>query len=316
MKINKNILISILMIFILGVIPLAKPPIYLMTLFLTMFMYIALCESWNLIGGYTGYLSFGHAAFFGVGGYTTAILMINYGLSPFLTAGIGGILAVILALIVGYPCLRLKGPYFAVVTLCFAWVIQIVFLNLNFTGGNVGLWLPLMKHDIFVTRAIFYEAMLILMIIVVLFTIHIERSKLGAGLRAIREDEDVAQTLGINTTKLKLIAFGLSAFFPGIIGGIYSYYITFIHPSSMFDPTLSIILVLMALFGGRGTWQGPIIGAGTITIINELLTSFIGAEIARIIYALLFIGVVVFMPTGIMASIKGFMKKRKKASKN
>jgi len=304
------------MIFILGVIPLAKPPIYLMTLFLTMFMYIALCESWNLIGGYTGYLSFGHAAFFGVGGYTTAILMINYGLSPFLTAGIGGILAVILALIVGYPCLRLKGPYFAVVTLCFAWVIQIVFLNLNFTGGNVGLWLPLMKHDIFVTRAIFYEAMLILMIIVVLFTIHIERSKLGAGLRAIREDEDVAQTLGINTTKLKLIAFGLSAFFPGIIGGIYSYYITFIHPSSMFDPTLSIILVLMALFGGRGTWQGPIIGAGTITIINELLTSFIGAEIARIIYALLFIGVVVFMPTGIMASIKGFMKKRKKASKN
>lgn len=316
MKINKNILISILMIFILGVIPLAKPPIYLMTLFLTMFMYIALCESWNLIGGYTGYLSFGHAAFFGVGGYTTAILMINYGLSPFLTAGIGGILAVILALIVGYPCLRLKGPYFAVVTLCFAWVIQIVFLNLNFTGGNVGLWLPLMKHDIFVTRAIFYEAMLILMIIVVLFTIHIERSKLGAGLRAIREDEDVAQTLGINTTKLKLIAFGLSAFFPGIIGGIYSYYITFIHPSSMFDPTLSIILVLMALFGGRGTWQGPIIGAGTITIINELLTSFIGAEIARIIYALLFIGVVVFMPTGIMASIKEFMKKRKKASKN
>jgi len=316
MKINKNILISILMIFILGVIPLAKPPIYLMILFLTMFMYIVLCESWNLIGGYTGYLSFGHAAFFGVGGYTTAILMINYGLSPFLTAGIGGILAVILALIVGYPCLRLKGPYFAVVTLCFAWVIQIVFLNLKFTGGNVGLWLPLMKYDIFVTRAIFYEAMLILMIIVVLFTIYIERSKLGAGLRAIREDEDVAQTLGINVTKLKLIAFGLSAFFPGVIGGIYSYYITFIHPSCMFEPMLSIMLVLMVLFGGRGTWQGPIIGAGAITIINELLTSFIGAEIARIIYALLFIGVVIFMPTGIMAYIKEFTKKKEKTPKN
>jgi branched-chain amino acid transport system permease protein len=288
---------------LLSLFPLLSPPAYFLSMLYMVFLYVVLAESWNIIGGFTGYLSFGHVAFFGLGAYTTAFLMNRLDLSPVATifSSIpGGLVAASVALLIGYPCLRLRGPYFAVVTMCFAFVVHMVVQNIDLFGGVEGLWLPAMKKPIHVIRAIFYELMLTLMILVILFVRWMEGSKLGKGLITIREDEEVAQTLGIHTPRVKILAFVLSAFFPGVAGGLHAYYLTYISPENVFDVMVSILIVLMTLFGGGGSWLGAMIGAVSLSLVNEFLTTFVGAEIARIIYGLLFIVVIIFMPNGIM----------------
>jgi len=220
--------------------------------------------------------------------------------------------AALVALGVGYPCLRLRGPYFAVITLCFAFVVQMVVQNIDLFGGVEGLWLAAMKQPIHVIRAIFYELMLALMILVILFVRWMEGSKLGKGLVTIREDEEVAQTIGIPAPRIKILAFVLSAFFPGVAGGLHAYYLTYISPENVFDVMVSILIVLMTLFGGGGSWLGALVGAVSLSLINEFLTTFVGAEIARIIYGLLFIGVILFMPNGIME----FFRRRRRSRWN
>ena len=295
---------------ILAIFPWLGPPVYFISLLFTVFLYVILASSWNMIGGYAGYLSFGHVAFFGIGAYATGMMMKGLNLSPFWTVlsslPAGGIAALI-AIIIGYPCLRLRGPYFAVITFCFAFVVELGVKNLDILGGPEGLWLKSMELPIHLIRSILFEVMLLIMILTIASSIWISKSKFGAGLRAIKEDEEVAQTMAINSPKLKILAFALSAFFPGMAGGIFAYNLTYIHPDIVFDVMISILVVLMALFGGGGTWLGPIIGAVVLTLVNEGLSTFVKAELARIIYGCLFIGVMIFMPNGIME----FFKKRK-----
>ncbi len=270
-------------------------------------LYVVLSESWNIIGGFAGYLSFGHVAFFGIGAYTTAFLMNRLGLSPaatLLSSIPAGLVAATVAFLIGYPCLRLRGPYFAVITLCFAFIIHMVIQNIGIFGGVEGLWLPAMNLPISAIRALFYEIMLGLTVAVVLLVRWIEKSKLGMGLATIKEDEEVAQTLGIHTPRLKILAFGLSAFFPGVAGGLHAYYLTYISPEIVFDVMVSILIVLMTLFGGGGSWVGALIGAVFLSLVNEFLTTFVGAEIARIIYGFLFVGVIIFMPNGVMEFLR------------
>jgi branched-chain amino acid transport system permease protein len=265
-----------------------------------------------LIGGFTGYLSFGHVAFFGIGTYTSAMLFQKIGLSPFMGAIPAGIMAAFVAWVIGYPCLRLRGPYFAVVTLCFAFMMDLIVKNWAFLGGSEGVHLKLIQMEIQLSRSIFYEIFFGLALVTVVVVRQVQRSKFGVGLASIREDEDVAQTLCIHTSNLKLKAFVLSAFFPGVAGGIYAYYISYIHPDVVFDINVSILIVLMALFGGGGSWVGPLIGAGFISIVNELLSTFIKPEIARIIYGSMFMAVILFMPNGVVAYVRkwGGIKKR------
>jgi branched-chain amino acid transport system permease protein len=288
---------------LLSLFPLLSPAPYFLSMLYMVFLYVVLAESWNIIGGFTGYLSFGHVAFFGLGAYTTAFLMNKLALSPvatILSSIPGGLVAASVAFVIGYPCLRLRGPYFAVVTMCFAFVVHMVVQNIDLFGGVEGLWLAAMKQPIHVIRTIFYELMLVLMILVILFVRWMEGSKLGKGLITIREDEEVAQTLGIHTPRIKVLAFVLSAFFPGVAGGLHAYYLTYISPENVFDVMVSILIVLMTLFGGGGSWLGALIGAVSLSLVNEFLTTFVGAEIARIIYGMLFIVVIIFMPNGIM----------------
>jgi len=298
---------ALILLSTLALFPWFGPPVYFISLLFTVFLYVVLASSWNFIGGYAGYLSFGHVAFFGIGAYATALMMKGFSLSPLLTVlssiPAGGIAALI-AIIVGYPCLRLRGPYFAVITFCFAFVVELGVKNLDILGGPEGLWLKSMDLPIHVIRSLLFEIMLVVMILTIATGIWISRSKFGAGLRAIKEDEEVAQTMAINAPKLKLQAFALSAFFPGMAGGVYAYYLTYIHPDIVFDVMISILIVLMALFGGGGTWLGPIIGAVILTLVNEGLSTFVKAELARIIYGCLFIGVIIFMPNGIMEFFK------------
>jgi branched-chain amino acid transport system permease protein len=298
MKIRLELL---LVLVLLVLFPLLKPPIYFVSFCFTLFMYVALASSWNLIGGFAGYLSFGHVAFFGIGAYTTGLLIskLAAGYLPAIVAG--GATAAILSLTVGYPCLKLRGPYFAAVTLCLAYVLQLIIMNVSFTQGPTGIWLKSLDVDINTNRLIFYEIMLVVMATTIGVARSIEGSKFGLGLISIREDEEVAQTLRINTTQLKMSALILSAFFSGVVGGVFALYISYITPEIVFNVNISILIVLMTLLGGRGTWQGPVLGAATLTVANEVLTHYIGAEVARIIYGMVFIGIILFMPNGIMA---------------
>jgi branched-chain amino acid transport system permease protein len=300
-------LIPSLLLLGLAIFPWLGPPVYFVSLLFTVFLYVTLASSWNFIGGFAGYLSFGHVAFFGIGAYVTALMMKGLNLSPLwtiLSSIPAGGMAALIAFIVGYPCLRLRGPYFAVITFCFAFVVELAVKNLDILGGPEGLWLKSMDLPIHVTRAILFEAMMVIMVFTIALGIWTSRSKFGAGLMAIKEDEEVAQTMAINSPKLKLQAFALSAFFPGMAGGVYAYYLTYIHPDIVFDVMISILIVLMALFGGGGTWLGPIIGAVVLTLVNEGLSTFVKAEFARIIYGCLFIGVIIFMPNGMMEFLK------------
>ncbi len=293
---------------LLAIFPLVRPPAYFLSFLFKVFLYVILAESWNLIGGFTGYLSFGHVTFFGIGTYTSAMLFQHFSLSPFIGAIPAGITAAAVALMIGYPCLRLRGPYFAVVTLCFAFIVDLIVKNWGFLGGSEGIHLKLVQVDIQLSRSIFYEIFLGLAVFTVLYVRRVERSKFGMGLASIREDEDVAQTLCIHTAGLKVKAFILSAFFPGVAGGIYAYYISYIHPDIVFDINISILIVLMALFGGGKSWIGPLLGAVLLTMVNELLSISIRPEVARVIYGAMFVAVIIFMPDGIVNAL------RKKAS--
>ncbi len=284
--------------------PLLEPPAYFLSLFFTVFMYIALTESWNIMGGYAGYISLGHVTFFSIGAYTTAVFMNRLGMSPFATAIPGGFMAGMVALLVGIFLLKIRGAYFVISTFLLAVVMHLIFMNWNFVGASSGLWFKLLPVSIEMNRLIFYEVMLLLAILITLVARWVEKSKFGVGLFAIREDEDVAQSLGIHTPKLKLLAFILSAFLAGIVGGVYGYYMSYIHPDTTFDINISLLLLLMAFFGGCRTWIGPLLGATILSVANQIFVTFIGAEISRIFYGLLLMGVIIFMPDGMIETIK------------
>ncbi|HOM06568.1 MAG TPA: branched-chain amino acid ABC transporter permease [Syntrophales bacterium] len=310
------LIMAVLTVAVLALFPLLRPEVYYLSFLFTLFMYVVLSSSWNVIGGYAGYLSFGHAAFFGIGAFATAKMATAFSLSPLLTilSSIpAGLLAALVALIVGYPCLRIRGPYFSVVTICFAFVVDLAVKNIEELGGAEGLWMTFMDLPEETSRAIMYEVMLLLMVVTLATVYLLGRSRFGRGLTAVRTDEEVAETMAIPTAKLKIQAFVVSAFFPGVAGGLFAYYLSYIHPDAVFSINISILIVLMAMFGGGGTWLGPIVGAVILTVVNEGLSTFAQAEIARIIYGALFIIVTIFMPDGIIAYFRRWATAQRKA---
>ena len=302
----KRFLKGLLVLCVAGALalPWLSPPVYFVSLLFGVFMYVVLAESWVLIGGFAGYLSFGHGAFLGIGAYATALLMNHFHLSPIwvlVSALPAGVAAACIAAVIAYPALRLRGPYFALITLCFAFVMELVVKNLDFFGGPEGLWLKAMGLKVGVARGIFFELMFGLMIVTIVTVRRVETARFGMGLKAIKEDEEVAQTLCIDAPRVKLSAFVLSAFFPGVAGGLYAYYLSYIHPESVFNIDISILIVLMALFGGGSSYIGPIVGAISLSLINELLSAFLKAEYARVIYGLLFILLILYLPNGVIS---------------
>ena len=301
-------LIIIAVAFLLGLFPLSTPDVYWLSMFFIVLVFVSLTVSWNIIGGYAGYLSFAHAGFFGIGLYTTSLLLVYLGWSPFYGALVGGVVAAVFALLVGYPTLRLKGPYFALITLIFPLALKSLILNLDSTGGSVGFYLRLPAFDIFTSRTIFYEAMLLITALVLIIAWSVEKSKFGLGLFAIREDEEAAQTVGIKTTRLKMGAFALSSFLAAVIGGIYGYYSTYVNPEVAFNINWSLFVVLMALFGGRDSWMGAALGAAVLTLLSEQLKIYAGAELSNIIYGVLLALVIIYLPNGVMGYIQTSIK--------
>lgn len=281
-----------------------------LTTFASIFMFVVLAEGWNILGGYGGYLNFGMVAFFGVGVYTAGVFSSQYKVSPLLAIPLSGVAAVIFAIIVGVPALRLRGPYFAILTLIISFLTEVLANNLNITGGASGIYLTPPPFDPISNAQIFYYSFLALMVLTVLMVFFIEHAKFGYALVAIREDEDPAAILGVRTTQVKLAALLLGVFVAGIAGGIYAYQLAYIEPQGTFSLDTSIDVVLMSLVGGIGTWQGPLIGVPLMLLVAQVLRigiiqfAFSGAslppEFDRVIFGLILVLVALFAPYGIM----------------
>jgi branched-chain amino acid transport system permease protein len=262
-------------------------------------LFATVAQSWNIIGGFAGYPSFGNSVFYGLGTYGTAIVMVQFHLpfDPWVTFGIGlafgALLAVLCALLIGLPVLRLRGHYFAIATLGVSGAMQAIISNLDIAGANIGLILPLTRAD-----NLFYELALALLVVCVLTVAWISRSRFGMGLIAIREDEDAAASMGVNTTVYKTMALMLSALFTAVAGGINAYWITFIEPAQAFDLTLNVRMVIMAMFGGPGTVFGPVIGAFVLSAVYELLASWISTA-AALLFGVVIVLLIIFMPRGL-----------------
>jgi branched-chain amino acid transport system permease protein len=259
-----------------------------------------LAQSWNIIGGYTGYPSFGNSVFYGLGGYGVAIAMVQYGLPFPAGLAIGISLAVGFAILLGLPVLRLRGHYFAIATLGLAEVMTAIVSNLEIAGRNVGLILPLVKGD-----ALFFELSLILLVVTTLAVMWISRSRFGFGLIAIRENEQAAAVMGVNTTLYKILSFALCSVFAAVAGGIHAYWITYLDPGSAFDVALNVKMIIMAVFGGPGTIFGPVLGAFVLSAISEILATKV-TSLASVFFGIVIVAAIVFMPRGFADLVRRF----------
>ncbi|MDE3080602.1 MAG: branched-chain amino acid ABC transporter permease [Paracoccaceae bacterium] len=252
-----------------------------------------LAQSWNILGGFGGYVSFGNSVFYGLGTYGTAIAMTTYNLPFGVGLVIGVVLAMLGAALVGVPILRLRGPYFAIATLGLNGAMMAIFSNLPIAGTNIGLVLPLTRND-----TMFYELSLALLVACTLTVFWISRSRYGMGLIAIREDEDAAGTMGVNATLYKVTALILASIFTAVAGGIHAYWSTFVDPASAFDSTLNVRMVIMCVFGGPGTVFGPVIGSFVLSTVYEVLAAQISTA-AALLFGVVIVLAVIFMPRGL-----------------
>lgn len=259
-----------------------------------------LAQGWNIIGGYAGYASFGNSVFYGLGSYGVAIAMVQWELPFGVGMVFGVLLAVAFAVLLGLPVLRLRGHYFAIATLALSQVMAAIVSNVGLAGQNIGLVLPPLNNDRF-----FYELALGLLVITTLTIFWLTRSRFGFGLIAIRENEEGAAVMGVNTTLYKVLAFTLSGVFSALAGGIHAYWITFLDPDSAFDISLNVKMIIMAVFGGPGTVLGPIVGAFSLSAVSEVLASEV-TSIAGLFFGIVIVAAVVLMPRGLADMLRRF----------
>ncbi len=272
---------------------------YGVRLMLQLFMWIALAQSWNLISGLTGYVSFGHVAFFGMGAYTTAILVAKAGWPWLLAAAAGGVMAMVLAVVIGWPCLRLKGPYFAIAMLGLNEVLRVAVSYFEgLTGGGNGLSMPSLDASVKI-----YYVMGAVALCVTGLTWRIVTSRFGLRLMTIREDEVAAEAMGIATFRYKLYAFLLSAVGPGIVGGLAARDQGYIEPISVFPLVTTITMIVMVLFGGKGTIWGPVLGAVVLFLVQEVLWVRF-PSVHPLLMGAIIVAVVLAMPRGILGVLQ------------
>jgi branched-chain amino acid transport system permease protein len=290
-------LLPILFFAAMAVLPLMGGDYYLGIGF-QLLMWIALTQSWVLLSGFTGYISLGHAVFYGLGGYLTVL---TWHIVPLpLAIPLSGLAAALFAGLIGYPVMRVRGPYFVILTFGLAELVKYIVINVEAALGKFG---RLMMGAPGLSTL--YAVMLALAVAATLLVVLVGRSRFGAGLRAIREDEPAAETVGVPTARYKLAAYALSAAIPGMVGGLVALRTSYFEPQQIFSPTLSFTIVTMAMIGGSDRARGPIMGALFLVLLSELLWANL-AELYMIILGLLLIGFVLFAPSG----IDGLLRRR------
>jgi len=299
-------------------LPLIVPHPFVLTIATQALIWALLAASWDLLSGYTGQISFGHAGFFLVGAYAAATVTKHAGVSPWAGLVVGMLAAGLIGLAVGFPALRLRGHYLALVTLGFAEIIRLTAQNwMSLTGGPFGIYdyrtfpgLPVepLAHR----RAAYWVVLAIVAASVAVMVKTCEHTPAAKAFRAIREDEVLAATLGIHTTAYKLLAFGLSAGFAGLAGTLYAYYIVLVSPTVGAVGTTSLAIG-MAVFGGLGTIWGPVIGALFLYGLNEALR-FVGVVYNLIVVGLILMVFVIFVPRGLAGVAASRPRRRQRAA--
>ncbi|TET12916.1 MAG: branched-chain amino acid ABC transporter permease [Dehalococcoidia bacterium] len=296
--------VVLLFCLILLLLPLVMAHPYYLRILIMASIFAIFAASWDLLSGFTGQISFGHALFFGVAAYTSALLNLNIGLPPWVTIPLGALAAVVAGLVVGVPCLRLRGTYLALATLAFPLILTgVVFVIPDITGGELGVS---GIDRLFGSRVIEYYIAVTLMIGLGFVMWKITDSKTGIIFHAIREDEVAARASGINTTKYKLLAFCLSGFFAGIAGGLYVHFMRIAGPSTL-ELMLSFQVIIWVIFGGIATIYGPIAGAFILVLLMEFLT--IAPEIRMLLFAIMVLLVLLFMPEGLITWVRDKIEK-------
>ena len=279
------------------------------------FMYGLLAVSWDLMGGYASLFSFGHSAFFGIGAYTSTVMLIHWGINPWIGMIVGGCLSGIVGVLISYPTSKLRGHYFAIATLAFLFVTKILIENWKFVGAAQGLSVPMVKESSFLyfqfhgSKIPYYYIMLGLLVLGVVLTKGVIRSRIGYYLRALRESPEVAQSLGINTAKYRLIAIALSAFLAAISGTFYAQYVLYIDPPSAISLHLSVQVVLISVFGGTGTINGPLLGTAILIPLINLIGAWLGGAgrgIAFMVFGAIIIVMCLIQPDGLIKYFEGW----------
>jgi branched-chain amino acid transport system permease protein len=286
---------------------------YYQTVLLLAFLVAIQAISWNIISGFAGYISLGHSVFLGIGAYTAGILASRWEVNPLWLAPLGGVVAVIVALLIGSVVLRAKGPAFVIITIALLLIFQILAVNTPaVTNGSDGITLELPFWDPEIGNIPFYYAFLGIMLLTFGFSALIRRTKFGTGLVAIREDEGKAAAIGIPTTLYKVLAYASSAFFVGVAGGVYAYFLTFLNPLGAFNILTSVMVVLAALTGGRGTLWGPVIGAFIVSFASEAATVYGGGSQSRLLlFGVALVVIVLFLPDGLLPTLRRLRDRRR-----
>lgn len=294
-------------------------PTSLQDVLLLTYMFAGLALAWNIAGGYAGLISFGHASFFGVGAYTSTILFLKLGLSPWIGLWVGGLLAAVFGAVLALVCARLRGPFFILSTLAFAEVVRIGALNwVSLTGGPEGLSIPpvsSLANMVFTSKTIYASIMLGYAIAIYAVTKALEASRFGYYLCAIRDDEDAAAAAGVNPLIGRTAAMALSAGLTGIGGSLFAQYFLYLDPTFLISPELSFQFALLPAVGGLGTAIGPVLGSLLITPLSELLRSYLGnaaAGLHLVIYSAGLILVMLYFPGGLAGAIAKLLKRRRR----
>jgi len=313
----RNFLIIIILAISLCVPLIIESP-YILDIWITIFLQAFLNNAWNILGGYCGQPSFGHAAYFAIGAYTSTILFMDYNVSPWIGMIVGIFLAAILAVAMGYPSLRLRGPYFVFITIGFTEAIRLILINWERVGGAMGLLIPLKQssliHFQFDSKVPYYYIALLMLAAGVSMTYMIENSKLGSYFVATREDEDAAESLGINTAYYKTLAFVISAVLIALGGTFYAQYVLYIHPETTSTLRVSCTLLAMAVIGGAGTVLGPVVGAFLLVPLEEYARGLLGGQ-ARGLHLIIYAAALVVVATIAPGGIVGLISKTRLSSK-
>lgn len=294
----------------LGLPLVVQSPTYLHILIL-LYLYAYLTTSWNLVGGFAGVLPLGHAVFVGIGAYTSTILSLQYGLSPWFGMVIGGLIAVVIGVLIGLPTFKLRGAYFALATIAFGEGIRVMLENIDYLGpfninGPRGLQIPPLDTGfanlLFTSKVPYYYIILVMLAAVILLTWAISRRKLGYYLHAGGEEPEAAMALGVNVARCKLVAMALSSFLTALAGTFWAQLTLFIHPKSVMSLDLSFEIAFIALIGGRGSIAGPVLGALLLRPVGDFSRIYFGDKLPGlhlIIFGVVLILVMIFQPRGI-----------------
>ncbi|MCS7175599.1 branched-chain amino acid ABC transporter permease [Pseudothermotoga sp.] len=313
---RKTPLLVILLVLLL--LPLIVRNVNFQHVMLMTIIFAGLGEAWNIITGFAGQTSFGHAAFFGIGAYTSTVLFYKFGISPWLGMMLGAVFAGIIAFLVSYPCFRLKGHYFAVATLAVAEIIKQLFVSWDYVEGATGISIPVVPDSLWAMQFHGSKMPYILIayglfILTLFVSISIEHNKMGYYLKAIRESHEAAEALGIDTAKYKLLAMIVSSMLTAIFGTLYAQYILYIDPFMVFGLETSMKIVLLTVLGGLGNIYGPIVGAAILIPLSEYTRTYLGGTgkgIDLMIYGVLIMVIVIFEPRGVLGLLR--IRKRRR----